>query len=40
MDWLIYVGYVALVALVVFLSIKLGKYVDVMDKRAIFRARS
>ena len=34
MDWLIYVGYVALVALVVFLSIKLGKYVDVMDKKS------
>lgn len=34
MDWLIYVGYVAIVALVVFLSIKLGKYVDVMDKKS------
>lgn len=34
MDWLIYIGYVAIVAVVVFLSIKLGKYVDVIDNKS------
>lgn len=33
-DWIVYVGYVAMVAAVVFLSIKLGKYVDVMDAKS------
>lgn len=33
-DWLVYVGYVAIVFGVVFLSVKLGKYVDVIDKKS------
>ncbi len=33
-DWLVYVGYCAMVAVVVFLSIKLGKYVDVIDAKS------
>ena len=31
---LVYIGYCAMVAIVVFLSIKLGKYVDVMDSKS------
>lgn len=33
MSPLVYVGYVVLSALVVFLSVKLGKYVDLLDKK-------
>lgn len=33
-DWLVYVGYVAVVAAVVFLSMKIGKYVDVIDAKS------
>ena len=34
MDWLVYIGYVAMVAIIVFLSMKLGKYVDVIDAKS------
>lgn len=34
MDSLIYIGYVAMVAIVVLLSMKLGKYVDVIDAKS------
>ncbi|MDE7164855.1 MAG: cation transporter [Clostridiales bacterium] len=34
MDWLIYIGYIAMVAIIVALSIKLGKYVDIMDAKS------
>ncbi|MDD6926398.1 MAG: hypothetical protein PUJ49_00830 [bacterium] len=30
-DALIYIGYILTVAVIVFLSMKLGKYVDVID---------
>jgi len=33
-EWIVYTGYVAIVALVVFLSVKLGKYVDVIDAKS------
>lgn len=33
-DWLVYVGYVAMVAIIVVLSIKLGKYVDIIDAKS------
>ena len=33
-DWLIYIGYIAMVAVIVALSIKLGKYVDIMDAKS------
>ena len=34
MDWLVYIGYIAMVAIIVTLSIKLGKYVDIMDAKS------
>lgn len=34
MDWLVYVGYIAMVVIIVFLSMKLGKYVDVIDAKS------
>lgn len=34
MDWLVYIGYIAMVAVIVVLSIKLGKYVDIMDAKS------
>ncbi|MDE6029149.1 MAG: hypothetical protein K2F90_02365 [Clostridiales bacterium] len=34
MDWLIYIGYIAMVAIIVTLSIKLGKYVDIIDAKS------
>lgn len=34
MDWLIYIGYIAMVAVIVVLSIKLGKYVDIIDAKS------
>lgn len=34
MDWLVYIGYIAMVAVIVALSIKLGKYVDIMDAKS------
>lgn len=34
MDWLIYIGYAMTVAAIVFLSIKLGKYVDIIDAKS------
>lgn len=34
MDWLVYIGYIAMVAIIVALSIKLGKYVDIMDAKS------
>ena len=34
MDWLVYIGYIAMVAVIVTLSIKLGKYVDIMDAKS------
>ena len=33
-DWLVYVGYVAMVAIIVVLSMKLGKYVDIIDAKS------
>ncbi len=33
-DWLVYVGYCVMVVLIVFLSVKLGKYVDVIDEKS------
>lgn len=33
-DYLIYIGYVAMVAVVVVLSMKLGKYVDIIDAKS------
>lgn len=33
-DWLVYIGYVAMVAIIVALSIKLGKYVDIIDAKS------
>ena len=33
-DWLVYIGYVAMVAIIVVLSIKLGKYVDIIDAKS------
>ncbi len=33
-DWLVYVGYVVAVAVIVWLSIKLGKYVDIIDAKS------
>ncbi|MCM1367854.1 MAG: hypothetical protein NC184_03475 [Roseburia sp.] len=33
-DWIVYVGYVAMVAIVVVLSMKLGKYVDIIDAKS------
>lgn len=33
-EWLIYIGYVAMVCVIVWLSIKLGKYVDIMDAKS------
>lgn len=33
-DWLIYIGYVAMVAVIVLLSMKLGKYVDIIDAKS------
>ncbi|MBD5132622.1 MAG: sodium:calcium antiporter [Clostridiales bacterium] len=33
-DWLVYIGYILVVALLVFLSTKLGKYVDVIDAKS------
>lgn len=34
MDWLVYIGYIAMVTIIVVLSIKLGKYVDIMDAKS------
>lgn len=34
MDWLVYIGYIAMVAIIVGLSIKLGKYVDIIDAKS------
>ena len=34
MDWIVYVGYIAMVVIIVFLSMKLGKYVDVIDAKS------
>ena len=34
MDWLVYIGYIAMVAVIVVLSIKLGKYVDIIDAKS------
>ncbi len=34
MDWLVYIGYIAMVVIIVFLSMKLGKYVDVIDAKS------
>lgn len=34
MDWLVYIGYIAMVAIIVTLSVKLGKYVDIMDAKS------
>lgn len=33
-DWLVYVGYVAMVVIIVVLSVKLGKYVDIIDAKS------
>lgn len=33
-DFLIYIGYIAMVAVIVFLSMKLGKYVDIIDAKS------
>lgn len=33
-DWLVYVGYVAMVVIIVLLSTKLGKYVDIIDAKS------
>ena len=33
-DWLVYIGYVIAVAVIVVLSIKLGKYVDIIDAKS------
>ena len=33
-DWLVYIGYIAMVAIIVVLSIKLGKYVDIIDAKS------
>ncbi len=33
-DWLVYIGYIAMVAVIVVLSTKLGKYVDIIDKKS------
>ena len=33
-DWLVYIGYIAMVAVIVVLSIKLGKYVDIIDAKS------
>ena len=33
-DWLVYIGYAAMVAVIVTLSIKLGKYVDIIDSKS------
>lgn len=33
-DWMVYVGYVVMVAVVVVLSMKLGKYVDIIDAKS------
>lgn len=33
-DWWVYVGYIVAVAVIVWLSIKLGKYVDVIDAKS------
>lgn len=34
MDVLVYIGYIAMVAIIVVLSIKLGKYVDIIDAKS------
>lgn len=33
-DFLIYIGYITMVAVLVFLSVKLGKYVDIIDAKS------
>ena len=33
-DWLVYIGYIVMVAVIVVLSIKLGKYVDIIDAKS------
>lgn len=33
-DWLVYIGYIAMVAIIVVLSVKLGKYVDIIDAKS------
>lgn len=33
-DWLVYIGYVAMVVIIVLLSTKLGKYVDIIDAKS------
>ena len=33
-DWLVYIGYVAMVVVIVVLSMKLGKYVDIIDAKS------